>query len=100
MLQRNSNDKINKQKPYKNLGECVSHMYNEEGLSVFFIGSIARVAWIAPFTAISLGLNERLKRQFLNSKTLKATTMKLGIGGGALLTNIVRKINPPRGKFT
>ena len=94
----NSNDKNTKHKPYKNLGECVTRMYNEEGLPVFFIGSVARVAWIAPFTAISLGLNERLKRHFLNSKTLKSTSIKLGMGG--LFTNMIKKINPPRGKLS
>lgn len=55
---------------YKGLVDCIVRMWNEEGPQAFFTGAVARVAWIAPFTAISLGINERLKRQFLMWKPL------------------------------
>jgi len=55
----------NKSTKYKGLVDCIVRMWTEEGAQAFFTGAVARVAWIAPFTAISLGINERLKRQLL-----------------------------------
>ena len=49
--------------PYRGLGDCAMRMLREEGLSSFLIGVKSRVGWIAPFTAISLGLNNVLRRR-------------------------------------
>ena len=49
--------------PYKGLADCVVRMAREEGPRSFLIGVKSRVGWIAPFTAISLGLNNYLRRR-------------------------------------
>jgi hypothetical protein len=38
-------------------------MFREEGPKSFLIGVKAQVGWIAPFTAIQLGLNDVLRRK-------------------------------------
>jgi hypothetical protein len=48
--------------PYKGFIDCMIRMAKEEGPKAFFIGSKARVSNIAPFCAISLTINESLKR--------------------------------------
>lgn len=57
--------------PYKGVGDCIVRMVREEGVSSLFAGVGARVIWIAPFTAISLCLNESFKRELLRRKTRK-----------------------------
>ena len=49
--------------PYRGLGDCAVRMLTEEGMGSFLIGVKSRVGWIAPFTAISLGLNNVLRRR-------------------------------------
>ena len=48
--------------PYKGFFDCMIRMAKEEGPKSFFIGVKARVSNIAPFCAISLTINESLKR--------------------------------------
>jgi hypothetical protein len=48
---------------HSGLGDCVQRMFKEEGPKSFLIGVKARVGWIAPFTAIQLGLNDVLRRK-------------------------------------
>ena len=43
-------------------------LYNENGISGLFVGSIARVTWLLPFTTIYLGVYEFTKRSFLKRK--------------------------------
>lgn len=49
--------------PYRGFSDCVLRMVREEGPRSFLIGVKSRVGWIAPFTAISLGLNNVLRRR-------------------------------------
>ena len=49
-------------------------MAREEGPRSFLMGVKSRVGWIAPFTAISLGLNNVLRRQAEEAQ-LKAETL-------------------------
>ena len=52
--------------PYKGFVDCMIRMAREEGPKSFFIGVKARVSNIAPFCAISLTINESLKRLLEN----------------------------------
>lgn len=54
--------------PYKGLKDCIVRMAREEGIGSFYAGVGARVIWIAPFTAISLSLNESFRRKILERK--------------------------------
>jgi Mitochondrial carrier protein len=58
--------------PYKGFGDCVLRMAREEGPRSFLIGVKSRVGWIAPFTAISLGLNNVLRRRVEAYQALQA----------------------------
>lgn len=40
-------------------------LYRENGISGLFVGSIARVTWLLPFTTIYLGVYEFTKRGLL-----------------------------------
>ena len=55
------------------LGDCVMRMAREEGPRSFLMGVKSRVGWIAPFTAISLGLNNVLRRKAEEAKTRNQT---------------------------
>ena len=54
--------------PYKGMVDCISRMAREEGVGAFFAGVGARVVWIAPFTAISLSLNEAFRRSLIHQR--------------------------------
>ena len=60
--------------PYKGLGDCIFRMAKEEGPRSFFMGVKSRVGWIAPFTAISLGLNNVLRRKAEEAQLLRASS--------------------------
>lgn len=65
--------------PYTGLGNCIIRMAREEGPRSFFMGVKSRVGWIAPFTAISLGLNNVLRRraeeaQMMNARSSSSTS--------------------------
>jgi hypothetical protein len=53
---------------YKGLRDCACRMAREEGVGAFFAGVGARLIWIAPFTALSLSLNEALRRGIAEKK--------------------------------
>jgi Mitochondrial carrier protein len=63
--------------PYRGLGDCAMRMLREEGLSSFLIGVKSRVGWIAPFTAISLGLNNVLRRRAERAHAARALPLAL-----------------------
>lgn len=63
--------------PYRGLGDCAMRMLREEGLSSFLIGAKSRVGWIAPFTAISLGLNNLLRRRAERAHAARALPLVL-----------------------
>jgi len=54
---------------YKGLRDCIYRMAREEGVGAFFAGVGARLVWIAPFTALSLSLNEALRRRVAEKKS-------------------------------
>ena len=58
--------------PYRGFGDCVLRMAREEGPRSFLIGVKSRVGWIAPFTAISLGLNNVFRRRVEAYQALQA----------------------------
>ena len=61
--------------PYRGLGDCIIRMAKEEGPRSFFMGVKSRVGWIAPFTAISLGLNNVLRRKAEEAQALRASSI-------------------------
>lgn len=48
--------------PYTSLMDCFKRIFNEEGWEGFLSGVATRLAWIAPYTTISLNVNEKIKR--------------------------------------
>ena len=43
-------------------------LYKENGISGLYVGSLARVTWLLPFTTIYLGVYEFSKRALLKRK--------------------------------
>lgn len=66
---------------YHGFFDCVAKTVAESGVGSLFNGSIARVAWLMPFTAIYLPVYEALKRkmQLAEFNTLHSS---LGVTGG------------------
>jgi hypothetical protein len=54
--------------PYAGFQDACGRIMREEGLRGFLSGVNARVAWIAPFVAISLCLNNYLRREIEKQK--------------------------------
>lgn len=48
---------------YNGFIDCATKTVSENGVGALFNGSIARVAWLMPFTAIYLPIYEVLKRR-------------------------------------
>jgi len=53
---------------YKGIVDACGRIYAAEGMKGLFAGSLARVAWLLPFTTIYLGLYEVAKRKALEIK--------------------------------
>jgi len=47
---------------YGDIGSCLSETVHQHGVASLFCGSLARVAWLLPFTALYLPLFDGLKR--------------------------------------
>merc|ERR1711937_134802 len=73
---------------YNGFFDCVVKSVKENGFSSLFNGSIARVAWLLPFTAIYLPIYEIAKRRLMNwpviLPSLSQTKTALGVQGGSL----------------
>jgi solute carrier family 25 S-adenosylmethionine transporter 26 len=54
---------------YSGVMDAMQSIYAEGGISSLFVGSVARVAWLLPFTTIYLGIYELSKRTIIASKT-------------------------------
>lgn len=52
----------------------IESIYREGGLAALFVGSVARVAWLLPFTTIYLGVYETLKRKLSERKNVSPPT--------------------------
>jgi solute carrier family 25 S-adenosylmethionine transporter 26 len=57
---------------YKGFLDAFRSIYAAGGVDALFVGSVARVAWLLPFTTIYLGVYEMSKRRLLASKKEKA----------------------------
>lgn len=53
---------------YSGFIDAFSSIYNSGGVEALFVGSVARVAWLLPFTTIYLGVYESAKRRLLAFK--------------------------------
>ena len=51
------------------------NIYSSQGMSGLFAGSVARVAWLLPFTTIYLGVYEVSKRQLLDLKSRSSSSL-------------------------
>lgn len=50
---------------YSGVVDVLQQLYADGGVSALFVGAIARVTWLVPFTTIYLGVYERCKRLIL-----------------------------------
>lgn len=55
---------------YKGIVDCLIKVGKKEGINGLFKGSIARVIWLIPFTAVYFGVHEATKRSLLSRKQL------------------------------
>lgn len=62
--------------PYKGMVDCIVRMAREEGPGAFFAGVGARVVWIAPFTALSLSLNEAFRRKLIHTRSRRVSRIE------------------------
>ena len=53
---------------YAGVRDAFRSIYSEGGVPSLFVGSVARVAWLLPFTTIYLGFYELLKKALLANK--------------------------------
>jgi hypothetical protein len=53
---------------YSGVVDVFTSLYRENGLSGLYVGSLARVTWLLPFTTIYLGVYEFTKRALLKRK--------------------------------
>lgn len=61
---------------YKGVVDVLIKVARTEGVGGLFKGSLARTAWLVPFTAVFFGVHEASKRALLDRKLKKATASK------------------------
>ena len=61
---------------YSGVIDAFMSIYSDGGVSSLFVGSIARIAWLLPFTTIYLGIYELSKKTILASKVNKVQSKK------------------------
>lgn len=61
---------------YKGILDVLVQVGKEEGIGGLFKGSMARVVWLVPFTALYFGVHEASKRALLERKVQTATAKK------------------------
>lgn len=66
---------------YNGFLDCVAKTVKDSGVGSLFNGSLARVAWLMPFTAIYLPVYEALKRK-MQLASIEASNSSLGVSGG------------------
>lgn len=66
---------------YNGFLDCVAKTVKDSGVGSLFNGSLARVAWLMPFTAIYLPVYEALKRK-MQLVSIEASNSSLGVSGG------------------
>ena len=54
---------------YAGVVDAFRSIYSAGGVSALFVGSVARVAWLLPFTTIYLGIYELSKKTIIAAKT-------------------------------
>jgi hypothetical protein len=56
---------------YTGVVDAFQSIYKAGGVSSLFVGSVARVAWLLPFTTIYLGFYELSKKAIIARKSKK-----------------------------
>lgn len=64
-------------KQYSGITDVLMQVVRKEGVPGLFKGSLARTAWLVPFTALYFGVHEASKRALLQRKLTGATAKKL-----------------------
>lgn len=64
-------------KQYSGITDVLRQVVRKEGVPGLFKGSLARTAWLVPFTALYFGVHEASKRALLQRKLAGATAKKL-----------------------
>jgi len=77
----NIKTKLMVEKGFNGFFDCVAKTAKANGISSLFAGSVARIAWLMPFTAIYLPVYEILKRKIAEAPTLVPAS-PLSVKGG------------------
>jgi solute carrier family 25 S-adenosylmethionine transporter 26 len=84
----NIKTKLMVEKGYNGFFDCVSKSIQTNGFASLFNGSMARVAWLMPFTAFYLPVYELIKRRMLEARP---TTVSASASSSKTMAGVVKR---------